>query len=795
VATLSYEVGAIFSIVDEATPALTRIGEAFSRLAEQATTLNQRFSTIGESAFTGLQAKLAEVGMEMDRLVGRADALAGAFSRADAASRGMAPGSGGGGGGGPGGRGGRGERDRQLNEDIANARWMNSNENQIYARNYQSALRDNEAIDRQRSMREDYGLYGPSPRPYWGENDELANANEENRRMDAESASRRRQAQYDQAERDSSVRNRNALAGGAIGGVLKGSGPLMALGLGYGSFHAAMTEDLGLQQALTEMGYDPKDPNFGALKEQLRQQVSAGTQGTIYSEAKGGTSLPGVAGQFSGVFATPEERREKFEAMLPTGLRFAEVAEQYHRGSLQSSLAAGIGYAHMTHRYGGKELDEGLDHLLALSLATGDTVANEVGVLRYSVPLGEAAGIDPDKIAALTGFFQVMGFSGTTAGTGVGQMLTGLSQTGGPISANLSASRTRDVERAFEKTFSLEPERLHEVRKKGGTAHVEAMKELGLYNAAGQVDEKVAPGGKVDTDEMMARIAGALQKHTNIEDLKILRDAFTVRGSREAALFTDPTLVPKLLTFLENMKHPPSATSMQAAIAGTPIQQFEQMLANLSNIGNTLATQTLPGLNEALKVMNAGLIGINTFLKEHPVAAEAAGWTAAGLAGTAAIGVGASAVAKVMAGPRAIWNWGRGLIAGEGGAAAGEASAVTGAGGGLGGGLMAIGRFLPIAALVEQVLSYAGTETGSAKIENMVFNRRAGPRADAVPPPAPPSVTNHFNLNISGVIDDVMKSSIVNWVTGSLATAVTHSSTDGAGTMSSPYTVPGAIGF
>jgi hypothetical protein len=797
VATLSYEVGAIFSIVDEATPALTRIGEAFSRLAEQADTLNKTFSTIGERAFSGMQARLTEASDGMSRLIRQADELAGAFSRADAASRGMAPGAGGGG------RGGGGPRARDealatydgINEDRRNANWMNANQNQIYNRDYAAANRVNDNMDWQQSQRNDYGLYGPAPRPYWGEGDEFANANAENRQMDVAEANRQRQRKYDEAERDASIRNRNAMIGGAAGGVLHGAGPFVGAALGYGAFKGSMTEDLALQQSLTEMGYDPKDPNFAALKDQLREQVSAGTQGTIYSESKGANALPGLTGQFSAVFGSPEERREKFESMLPTGLRFAEVAEQYHRGSLQSSLGAGIGYAHMTHRYGGPELDEGLNHLLALSLATGDTVAGELGVLRYSVPLGEAAGIDADKIAALTGFFQVMGFTGTTAGTGVGQMLTGLSQTGGPISANLASSRTRDLEHTFEKTFNLEPSRLHEVRQKGGTAHVEAMKELGLYDAAGKVEERVAPGGRVDSDEMMRRIAAALQRHTPIEDLKILRDAFTVRGSREAALFTDPTLVPKLLTFLENMAHPPSAVSMQQAIAGTPLQQFEQMLANFANIGNTLATQTLPGLNDALKVMNTYLISFNTFLKEHPTAAAVGGWGAAGLITATALGAGATAVGKLMAGPRAIWNWGRGLAGGEGGAAAaGGEAAVTG--GGLGAGLMGLSRFLPVAALVDQVLSYAGTETGSAKIESMVFNRRAGPRADAAPTTtAPASVTNNFTLNLSGMIDEAMKSNIVTWVTGHLSTAITHASTEGQGTMSSPYTTPGAIGF
>jgi hypothetical protein len=793
VATLSYEVGAIFSIVDEATPALTRIGEAFSRLAEQATALNAKFATIGEQAFSGMQARLAETSTGMQRLVRQADELAGAFSRADAASRGMAPGGGVGGGRG----GGRRNPNDPLGEDWANARWMNANEDQIYNRNYALAQQQNAAIDRQRGAREDNGLYGPAPRPYWGEGDDFANATAENRDMDVVEANRRRQAQYDNAQRDAEARNaanRSAMVGGAIGGVFHGMMPIIGGGLGFMAEKGSFTKDLALQQSLVEMGYDPNDPNFEALKEQLKGKVSEGTRGTIYSETKGANALPGITGQFSAVFATPEERREKFETMLPTGLRFAEVAEQYHRGSLQSSLAAGVGYAHMTHRYGGKPLEEGLNHLLALSLATGDTVAGELGVLRYSVPLGEAAGIDADKIAALTGFFQVMGFTGTTAGTGVGQMLTGLSQTGGPISANLAASRTRDLERTFEKTFSLEPSRLHEVREKGGTAHVRAMKELGLYNEAGQVEDRVAPGGKVDSDEMMRRIALALRQHTNIEDLKILRDAFTVRGSREAALFTDPTLVPKLLTFLENMKNPPSAVSMQAAIAATPMQQFEQMLANFSNIGTTLADRTLPGLNDAMKTLNYYLIGFNTFLKEHPTIAAAGGWGGLTVAASAALGAGMWGANKILAGPRAAWNW---LIPGEGAAAAtGAATGVTGsAGGAWGASLMGLARFLPVAALVDQVLSYAGTETGSAKIESMVFNRRAGPRADAVPVVTTPNVTNNFTLNLSGVFDEMMKSSIVSWITSNLATHVANASSEGQGTLASPYTTPGAIGF
>jgi hypothetical protein len=790
----SFTVGAVFEITDQASGPLATIGEAFAKLAAQATDLKDQFATIGENAFPGLKASIDAAYTEVGRLITQARELATAWGEAGAAMRGGAGGGGAGGGGG----GRSGPRAGGNPDDYRYANQLNE---QNYDRRYAGEVnRDFDAVSRQQRREAEYenrdfdmrarqaereGPIGPPSRPYWGEGDEYDNAWYENRDVDRASAKDSREQR--KLDREGSARDRQRAAaygaiGGHVGGVFQGMAPLIGVLAPFVAEKNAMKENRSLSQALQEMGYHIGDPGFAELVEGLRGKVSEGTLNTIYSEAHGADVLPGTAGQFSAVFATPEERREKYETILPEALKFAEVAEQYHRGDIQSSLKAAVGYAHMTQRYGADpndpkhDLGSGLDHFMALLMATGETAANEQLVLKYSVPIGMAAGMSPDETSALTGFFQMMGFQGTTAGTGLGQMILGLTHTGGPVAAQLH-SRQENVGRELSAALHLSPEA---IRKGGPRARQEkphdiAMRALGLYDEHGKVTPDILDSqGNLQQKPFLEHIMGYLTTHKPMENLETLRDAFTVRGSREAATLGEKDMIPRLQAYLANQASPPKVDTLQKELSTLPLQQFEQMVANISNIGNTLATATLEPLNKAFQTLNTGLVGINTWLKEHQGASAVIGDTGLAFGAATALGV-------VGMGARGLWRGARSLsrsVLGKGAAEGGAdllGESLLGEGAAAGG--MGIG--LPLLAGGAAILGGGAVLGGMNAPFQDEFGRQIGNigwggRPTNNPTSVGPAQTtvNLGGIHITGVVGDDMLKTIMDKVVSALRTSL-----------------------
>lgn len=844
--SLSFEVGAIFIIEDRATAALAQIGRAFESLGELAASVEEKLMGIGEGAFAPMLLGIERASSATKLMIDQIGAVADAWGRAATAAQryGTAAGSGAAGAGSGGGRGGpRDEglygppvrdryegynealRDNQRydREQRMNADALNRNEDQIYSRQEAAARREKAARD----LALNDGPIGPVSRPYWGQGEEWANAAEENRRWRQsddglsipppprtgitdftrarEPLGPREQFDFTDADKGAAVGAAAARRGGhgagmgfrgevgshgfRGGGVIHGLGPFIALGAVYGGGKSAMQEDRALAQALQEMGYDPREPGFQLKMDEMRGKVAEATAGTIYSEAHGASVLPGTAGQFSGLFNTPQERRTAYQAVLPPALKFAEVAEQYHRGTIGESYKAGIGYLAMTNQTTEKGAETGLSQLLALSLATGDTIAQEQNVLKYSLPVGKAAGADPVETAALTGFMEILGFRGTTAGTGVGQMIMGLTGTGGPLAAQ--QRREKDMGREFSNILHLNPREMHAVKESRGKEHDIALKSLDLLDPkTGKISDQIAPGGHLAIQPFIEHVSGALQRMTPMQGLDSLRNAFTVRGSREAAELKDTETIKRLLDFFGTMKAAPSVDDLQKQLATRPLQQFEQMLANVANIGNTLATATLGPLNTAFMTLNGYLAGFNTFLKTHQGVTEAAGWTGLAMGGAAALGVAGSGVRALWrySGARAVASGVSSLLGGGAAPVIGE-EALAGIGGGsllgpmglLGGGLLAAGGAAGAmnAPMVDDFGRPVGTWGGR-------------PSTTAMAAPSNTQVTVNLGpVTMHGVPDDSSLRGIIDTLTKGLRDTLSHMTSDATGSSMSPYTQPG----
>ncbi len=406
-------------------------------------------------------------------------------------------------------------------------------------------------------------------------------------------------------------------AGGLVAGML----PLAEAFAGYESYKASMEEDLAIRNALIEgLHIRPDSPEFAQAFQRMHEIAGQASEGTIFSQAKTAIAMPVMARELG---FTGQEGMEKFSQIFRPALQAAEVAQMTGLGSLDSSLSASVEYAHMTGAYEPKELEQHLNVLRSVAQLTNRSMNAEETILKYSVPIGIAAGMDADQTAISTGFLQQQGFNSSTAGTGLSALILGALNTGGGIGGHLETAR-KTIEHQFASALHLKPEEAREAHGGRGSEHVAALRALGVVNAGGSLTT-VDDHGNFDLHKLEQDIYTFSQGHTHQVVLDTLHAAFGTRGERVAGIFTEKGAMDREERFKNAVDTSPTAQQIQSDLAQSPMQQFEQMLANLSNIGNTLANATLPLVNDGLKALNTGLSGLNDFLQHHPVAAEVGG--------------------------------------------------------------------------------------------------------------------------------------------------------------------------
>lgn len=377
---------------------------------------------------------------------------------------------------------------------------------------------------------------------------------------------------------------------------------------GYGLYEMAklaMQEELNLQVTAIDLGFKKGGPGWDQTLAKLREAAHAAVQGTKFSESVGAAAMPDLSRIFASMM--PEfgqaEIVDKFNAIYPVALRGAEVAQMMGLGNISDTMPAYMEYAHMTGTYTGPELEKRLNVLRNVATSTNNSASAEERILKYSVPIGRAAGMDPDQVAMLTGFFQQQGFNGSTAGTGLSQLILALNDTGGGLGGLMKKD-----------------------------AHTEALKKMNLVGADGKLsvlDDK----GSIDAFKMMNAIVSFAETHSHQEVLSTEHAAFGVRGERLAGILNTPEAIAKARTYLNNISNGPSAVEAQGMMGTTTMQLFEQNLARVSDIFNTMGTSVLPQLNTAFEHTATFLGGVNNVARDQPAIAQG------GLLGTISAGI------------------------------------------------------------------------------------------------------------------------------------------------------------
>lgn len=840
----SFEVGAVFTIQNEASGVLSEMAEQFTRLEELARTLQGSLASIGEGAFAALEsgferinqafseldarvgqsAELIETGMGTAGLaVGEAtakvEALASAFERAATAAGRTKDASGVVGGGGP---AGGGSPEHTIEEGALSTRdgW-----NEASRRDHASARAEDLNFNAQRDTERRLADY--ENHDFDAQRDtQRREADYENRDYDARERGRVRQTQADEPfEREAeagAAGNAGGRAGrhGPIGGILQGMAPLVEGAGVYESEKSAMHEDLAIRNALIEgLHITPEqDPQkFEQSMQQMREIARQAASGTIFSEARSAEAMPVLARELG---FTGDEGMQKFSQIYRPALQAAEVAQQTGLGGLDSSLSASVEYAHMTGAYEPKELEQHLNVLRSVAQLTNQSMHGEETILKYSVPIGMAGGMNPDDAAIQTGFLQQQGFNSSTAGTGLSAVILGALNSGGGISSHLEQSRHK-MEHSFAAAVRLSPQEAKEAHGGRGSAHVQALAELGITH--GGKLTTVNERGDFDIGKLQTDVRQYAAQHTHQEVLNTLHEAFGTRGERVAAIYAEKDSGTRQERFAEAVRSSPSANQIQTDLSHAPLQQFEQMLANLANIGNTLATTTLPGLNAAFERVNTGLIGFNNWLNQHQTAATVAGYSALGAGTLGAVGLAGLVGRNLWSGVQSVGSGigsllGSGAEAVEGGV--GNIAARIGPRAGLAGlltnpltGVLAATSGLagdtPSSPLLntttpemkarqeQQMQDYlrthptAAAAAGAAGIHGTTPNGSL-PGAAAAAPAASAPITIHVGpVSMNGVADETTFRTLLSKLNDALKGAMSHATGSGTGSDSSTYVFGG----
>ncbi len=285
--------------------------------------------------------------------------------------------------------------------------------------------------------------------------------------------------------------------------------------------------------------------------------------------------------------------------------------------SLNESLSAFIGAAHMAGAYSQKDIAHILPALISTSMATNASMSRLESAAGYAVPiLRTGLGIDPAQVFTMLAIMQRAGIKNSKSGTWLADLFMNA------IPGNLGAGL------------------LHNTRQ------VQALRHLGLLDAHNHLTY-LDKSGHLAPLKMIEQLATGLSRLSPTERAAYMKQAFGTQGSRAAALLEDPkvrAMIPMLEAAASKLEN--TAEAQKQALAGNPAAKAHQVITN-AQLAVTNATATFMGpVNAALSTLEPATAASASFSKRHPLLATAAG--AGGIFGGLLIGKGALGLSKFI---------------------------------------------------------------------------------------------------------------------------------------------------
>lgn len=308
------------------------------------------------------------------------------------------------------------------------------------------------------------------------------------------------------------------------------------------------------------------------------------------------------------------ERMSIIDSVLP----YAAQEAFLKKISLQESLSAFIGAAHMAGAYTPQDIRHILPALINTSLATNASMTRIENAAGYAVPiLRTGLDIDPAKVFTMVALMQRAGIQNTKAGTWIADLFMNA------VPGNFGAGLFHN------------------------TKQVSAMRALGLLDAHNHLTY-LDKQGRLDPLLFIDRLATGLSKLDPIARAAALKQIFGTQGARAAALLSDDkvrAMLPMLEAAIKELENPKIAR--QQALQDNPAAQAHQVITN-AQLAITNATATFMGpVNAALSALAPATAESADFAQNHPGAA----W---------GIGLGGVFGGAIFA--RSLWNLSKWLV-------------------------------------------------------------------------------------------------------------------------------------
>lgn len=430
----------------------------------------------------------------------------------------------------------------------------------------------------------------------------------------------------------------------------------MAGGLaGYYALDEAAKYDLAIRTTIQGLGADPSSPEGQAMRPIIEDTITKSTVGTIFDKREVAETGVGFASIYGSAMPrdhpdqalSPTEKARRISGIERTVMQFAEVEKRMGKGSLEENVEAGVFMAHLTRQYSPETLGPTLDRLLAISRMTGKTPMEVERTMKYSVTTGALGGVDPNDILTATGFLMQSGITGTTAGTGLAQMIQSIYEGAGPEKKGV-AHRARDEDRdradlmrALHGTISLEkPEhrgvKINERR--------EGLIEMGIIDRSGK---PMAGMADASGNLKLWPIIEALSKfaddprHDKLALAHLETKVFGTRGARAEEPFMGREQLQLLHQYREGealfMKNL-GVDETQKQQAQSPMQEFQQTLARTKDLMLEIVYPGLSDLGHAAKELADVLQSVTGYMHAHPLLGKIVTDAASGAVGGAIVG-------------------------------------------------------------------------------------------------------------------------------------------------------------
>lgn len=367
-----------------------------------------------------------------------------------------------------------------------------------------------------------------------------------------------------------------------------GNAAMAAAGaLAYGIYEEAEVEDIAARAMITGQMKVDDGMRYSDAYAELRKIIQKNAVSGGFSPKEVGEAVLGSERQFAGL--PFKKRMEVLNTMLPFAMQEARLKET----PLKESAESLVGLAHMTGTYDVAKLPDLYRKFAYASQLTPKSLPQYTSALSYAMPsLVGGMGMDPDAIMFLTAMNQAAGIGSSKAGTWIQAFFSKLMPATG---ANLTKSKEK---------------------------HNEALQNLGVLDANGKPTWMITgENGKTDWMASLMKLSpilgDKLAAMPDVQRMQTLDDVFGKQGGREAGLFNLPEFIGQFPQLAKQLKMAKGGDDVLTQYGeGSPVQQSRTAFSELTVVLMDLGQVVLPPLTESLKGLSIVLRSIHDNMPE-----------------------------------------------------------------------------------------------------------------------------------------------------------------------------------